>query len=242
MPEIFKVTCNAGSTLNGGEHFTFQTPDKTNWYCYIIVDYNYSKIPIIPVGYKSAWIYVNKTDSADVVASKLQLIFNPLVFRVPRRSGLVGRTTDGHKPYTPHGNIATSADFPDLNTVQFGWYYTFANGVIDNDITKTNTGITFDSSWGNWIFWDGAIWQYLYDPGDRLARPDGTSGRYVGTVQHDDFRSHAHLYDHIDPSLGTFSFTAGGAGDKFQLTSATTSSGGNESRSKNIAVFYLIKY
>jgi hypothetical protein len=56
------------------------------------------------------------------------------------------------------GEITQPSDFPMLLEVQPGWEYIINNpaGVTDNDVTKTNTGLSFND--GDFIIWTGSTW------------------------------------------------------------------------------------
>jgi hypothetical protein len=60
-------------------------------------------------------------------------------------------------PFQPKGNIAVAADFPTAVLVQTGWTYHITTNVIDNDVTKTNTGLAFAA--GDDIYWIGGTWE-----------------------------------------------------------------------------------
>ena len=47
------------------------------------------------------------------------------------------------KPFIPKGVIETSADFPTAESVEPGWTYKVKANVTDDDVTKTNTGLSF---------------------------------------------------------------------------------------------------
>lgn len=74
------------------------------------------------------------------------------------------------------------------------------------------------------------------DAASRTDRGDGTTGDNVGTKQGDEFKSHNHLQG------GSFAAGAGGQGvnDFSGNTVATTLSGGNETRPRNVGVNYYI--
>ncbi|MFH1984770.1 MAG: phage tail protein [Pseudomonadota bacterium] len=81
------------------------------------------------------------------------------------------------------------------------------------------------------------------DAASRVDRGDGTSGDHVGTRQADQMQSHTHLYYHM-PFSGSY-----GAGTGSGVTSAgasadTTGAAGSgaETRPKNTAVMWVIKY
>lgn len=65
------------------------------------------------------------------------------------------------------------------------------------------------------------------------------TGRGIGTWQADDFKSHSHLYGRALGGSGIDSFTSG----SFTTASVQTGlTGGNETRPRNIAMMYCIKY
>ena len=80
---------------------------------------------------------LDSTQEAFTTALKTKLddIVNPMLFK---------------------GNIAVAADFPTLVLVQNGWTYNTTADVTDNDITKTNTGLSFSAK--TEIAWNGSTW------------------------------------------------------------------------------------
>jgi microcystin-dependent protein len=96
-------------------------------------------------------------------------------------------------------------------------------------ISGTNTGVI-----QNWI-----------DP-DASSRTQmasgGNSGDAIGSMQDDSFESHNHTYTR--PSIGGGSQGAGGNASLPVINggSATGDTGGNETRSKNVTMNYIIKY
>ncbi|CAB4125815.1 Phage tail collar domain containing protein [uncultured Caudovirales phage] len=86
----------------------------------------------------------------------------------------------------------------------------------------------------------GVIGQYE-DPDNstRVAHNSGASSSGVGTIQEDQVASHSHLLSNTDISTGAAS---GGVGRPQQSgTSQTGLFGGNETRTKNAYVNYIIK-
>ncbi len=84
------------------------------------------------------------------------------------------------------------------------------------------------------------------DPNDTARTPDevgGPTGDVVGSIQDDDFESHDH-----DPASGYANFmseTGSGVGSfagNYGTFAATATSGGDETRPKNINVMWVIKY
>lgn len=77
------------------------------------------------------------------------------------------------------------------------------------------------------------------DAASRTNRGDGTSGDHVGTKQADEYKTHRHGI------AGSTSILSSGS-DLFRSGTETTTysafSGGNETRPKNIAVMWCIKY
>ena len=74
-------------------------------------------------------------------------------------------------------------------------------------------------------------------------QPGGNTGDNVGTLQADDFKSHTHggFQDRYANTSGGGSFItnySNGHGGEYR----TTASGGNETRPKNVAVHFIIKY
>ena len=78
------------------------------------------------------------------------------------------------------------------------------------------------------------------DAATRTDRGDGTTGDVVGSKQPSEVLSHAHG--------GTFRILAGGgstgyaAGANGKYDRSTSANGGNETRPRNVAVVYCIKY
>jgi len=70
----------------------------------------------------------------------------------------------------------------------------------------------------------------------------GNSGNRVGSLQSDQIASHSHPYGH--PSCITSNVGAGGGACVWygDYTTSTSSTGGNETRPKNVNVYYIIKY
>jgi hypothetical protein len=62
----------------------------------------------------------------------------------------------GGEPLIFKGTIATAANFPTLVAVQAGHVYRVTADVTDNDVTKTNTGLSFLA--GSTIAWTGVTW------------------------------------------------------------------------------------
>lgn len=62
----------------------------------------------------------------------------------------------GADPLLFKGTIAIPANFPTVAAVQSGWVYRVTADVIDNDATKTNTGLAFVA--GSEIAWTGSTW------------------------------------------------------------------------------------
>jgi len=54
------------------------------------------------------------------------------------------------------GSIDSNDDFPTSSEVQNGWFYKIAADVTDNDVSKTNTGQSFQE--GDEIIWTGTDW------------------------------------------------------------------------------------
>ncbi len=77
------------------------------------------------------------------------------------------------------------------------------------------------------------------DAATRTNRGDGTTGDNVGTKQEDLLESHSHTYTPVvHENRENGSHTSAQAGDP----TATSSTGGNETRPKNINVLWCIKY
>ena len=65
----------------------------------------------------------------------------------------------GLNALTFKGIIYSSTDFPNISEVQNGWTYEIATNVIDDDPSKTNSGISFLKN--DEIAWDGTKWVTL---------------------------------------------------------------------------------
>lgn len=78
------------------------------------------------------------------------------------------------------------------------------------------------------------------DAASRTDRGDGTTGDYVGTKQADEYGSHSHTVA-VSDSYTYVSSTAASGGPTSRYGN-TGSSGGNETRPKNINTMYCIKY
>ncbi|MDJ1498815.1 hypothetical protein QNI19_38150 [Cytophagaceae bacterium DM2B3-1] len=70
---------------------------------------------------------------------------------------------------------------------------------------------------------------------------DPMSGRTVGSYQADEFKSHTHEYNVPHDQGSTYWVRWWGAGDAKALQQTTQASGGDETRPKNIAVYYYIR-
>lgn len=57
------------------------------------------------------------------------------------------------------GDIGAAADFPTAAVVRTGYAYLITADVIDNDATKTNTGLVFTN--GDRIIWNGTTWKII---------------------------------------------------------------------------------
>jgi hypothetical protein len=86
----------------------------------------------------------------------------------------------------------------------------------------------------------------LFDP-DRSGRTQltvgGASGDHVGSFQIDQFHSHFHnVHSAALNIFGPYSPVAGGNASGVDLAGFTLAVGGNETRPRNVAVMYAIKY
>jgi len=121
-----------------------------------------------------------------------------------------------------------------------GWF--FCNGATYSTSTYAELHAAIGSSWGGSGQLPDLMGMFLrgLDPSN-LIDPD--TGRTVGSLQADDFKAHTHQLAHLWAS----SLTTGGeymAGLKYAGSGypSTQSSGGDETRPVNRAVYYLIKY
>ena len=75
----------------------------------------------------------------------------------------------------------------------------------------------------------------------RTDRGDGTTGNQVGTKQADEFKSHVH-----DTGIGQDLYGYSGGVSLWDITATgqkyTHSTGGNETRPRNVYVMWCIKY
>jgi len=72
------------------------------------------------------------------------------------------------------GGITTNADFPTSAEVENGWFYTILADVTDNDVSKTNTGQSFEIS--DEIAWNGTNWTIVGINGDdNYLKLDGSN-------------------------------------------------------------------
>lgn len=78
------------------------------------------------------------------------------------------------------------------------------------------------------------------DASSRTDRGDGTTGDYVGTKQGDEYKAHAHTMS-IGGAASGYSHTGANDGS-LQNTDTTNSSGGNETRPKNMNFNLIVKY
>jgi len=75
------------------------------------------------------------------------------------------KLNDLDSPLQLKGSITVAADFPTSADVTTGWTYIITADVTDNDVTKTNTGQSFEA--GQEITWNGINWTEL---GNRDAK------------------------------------------------------------------------
>ncbi len=85
------------------------------------------------------------------------------------------------------------------------------------------------------------------DAGSRTNRGDSAAGDHVGTKQDDKYRSHNHGYQSLINSSPTGynnarNYYSGKYVSGYTLNRVSTSSGGNETRPKNISMMFIIKY
>ena len=66
------------------------------------------------------------------------------------------------------------------------------------------------------------------------------TGRTLGTTQEDELKSHSHTTSVYHTNIGGIYY--GGTGGNMGATSGTNATGGTETRPKNIALLYCIKY
>jgi microcystin-dependent protein len=81
------------------------------------------------------------------------------------------------------------------------------------------------------------------DSGSRTNRGDGTGGDNVGTIQADEFKSHDHEIDRLrstGTSTGSYIEDCNSSGSSSSCDTLT--SGGSETRPKNVNTMYCIRY
>ncbi len=84
--------------------------------------------------------------------------------------------------YSYKGEINVNSDFPTISAVSAGDWYSIGTNVTDDDVTKTNTGLSFIA--GDEIYWDGSTWQdygALTVPISGYDATIGTGGDYPST-------------------------------------------------------------
>ena len=86
------------------------------------------------------------------------------------------------------GSITLNSDFPTSAEVENGWFYTILADVTDNDVTKTNTGQSFET--GDEIAWNGTNWTtlgneniYILADGTRTLTGNWDTGDFDITTQ-----------------------------------------------------------
>ncbi len=93
-------------------------------------------------------------------------------------------------PLQFQGEINTSSDFPTSAAVKNGWFYTIGTNVTDNDVTKTNTGQSFEQY--DEIAWNGTNWTLVGINGDdNYLKLDGSNAN-------------------SDINIGSYNFTTSG--------------------------------
>ena len=78
------------------------------------------------------------------------------------------------------------------------------------------------------------------DAATRTDRGDGTGGDVVGSKQADEIKAHVHTVN--TDTLSATGGDTGGGFPEFSVTGNTGSTGGNETRPRNVNVMYCIKY
>jgi len=92
-PEIFTVACGAASTLlKSGKYFNFNTQNGTAYSLMYIIDNDYL-VQLTVAGRQVTYVYLNSTDTADIVATKTMDMLNPLRFNVPNLQSMFVRGT-----------------------------------------------------------------------------------------------------------------------------------------------------
>jgi len=79
------------------------------------------------------------------------------------------------------------------------------------------------------------------DVADRTNNKGGNTGDKVGSYQVDEIKTHTHDFSAVRYRGGNGNISESGTGSYLNLGGTTTSSGGNETRPKNVYVNYIIK-
>ena len=105
---------------------------------------------------RTGWFYEITTNVVDNNATKTN---TGLTFTAGDRivwNGSTWAVTGSSVSYVNKGNIANAAAFPTTAAVRTGYAYLVTTDVVDNDGTKTNTGLAFTA--GDRIMWNGSTW------------------------------------------------------------------------------------
>ena len=114
-------------------------------------------------------------------------------------------------------------------------------GVISDDYGVGDGSTTFEipDLRGEFIRgWDNSA-SIDPDAASRTDRGDGTSGDVVGSKQGDNFKAHTHtIRSHSTAGNGAYQAASTG----YSRPNPSNSAGGNETRPRNVAMMYCIKY
>jgi len=96
---------------------------------------------------------ISKAHGAQITGG-IQARLNEIIAQVNANTTALAGASN---PFNLAGTIAAAADFPTTAAVDEGDAYVVTADVVDNDATKTNSGLNFLA--GSLIVWDGTTWQ-----------------------------------------------------------------------------------
>ena len=175
--------------------------------------------------------------ASDIDASKLTTGTLPIA-RIADGAVTAAKLSSGVG--TPSGAVMAFA----MNSAPAGWLA--ADG---SNVNRTTYAALFSAIGTTYGAGDGSTTFALPDLRGYFVRGSGTNSDSTaagtfGVKQADDLKSHTHTYtDQVQVSVGVFN-TAGGTGQDgaTDLGRTTGSTGGAETRPKNIAMLYCIKF
>jgi hypothetical protein len=119
------------------------------------------------------------------------------------------------------GSIAIASDFPTLALVQAGWTYKVIANVIDNNVAKTNTGLSFLS--GEDIAWDGTTWTKLGISTIDWSNIDNKPSSSVTNIDDAVSKKHTQNTDlYLDTSISTVLYVDGNRTDIYTANGSIT--------------------